>query len=548
MEITAARALVDALVSEGVDAIFGIPGTHDLSIWDAFQDQAGVRRILPRHEDSGALMVNGYARASGRPGVFVAAAGPGVTNTISALGTAYVDSVPMLLIATELGQKVAGRQLGHIHDVNDQLGMLRHVSGWATRVTSIAEASSAVHVAMARLRTERPRPIAIETPTDVLDMKGEAPTSRKISVSSRAADPGAVEEAARLLEGARSPVILAGGGAVEAAALVVDLAERLAAPVLTTSMGIGIIPDDHPLSVGTGFDLQDSLTGELENADVVLVIGTRFTTYVTRNGKLKIPGKIVQVDLDVEEIGKVYPAELGLLGHSQVILKQLQSALRVDRRKDAAFKLDLRPEKNARRAKLREAFPLEMGLAAQVTDALPRDAIIGCDMTGLAYWLRRVGIAYQPRSILYPVIYAGLGTGLPFAIGAQVAYPERKVVSISGDAGFQFSCHELATAVQLGMAFPVVVVNDNGYQALRPRQMKLYGRMPDTDLKNPDFVAFAKSYGADGERVGPDELGAAITRAFKSKRMTVIEVPAVMKHPEAVGAKMSAQAVPLRGK
>lgn len=544
MESTAAQAIASALAAEGVDTVVGIPGTHNLGVWDALADMDDIRTVVPRHEDGGAMISNGYARASGRPGVFLAAAGPGVTNTLTALNTAYVDSVPMLLLATELSTTVAGRQLGYIHDINDQLGVMSHVAGWAVRIPDGGQAAPTVHAAMARLRSERPRPIVVEAPTDVLDQPGSDDVG-PIHVAGRGSDPEAVLRAARLLQGARHPVILAGGGAVAAADKIVELAERLAAPVLTTSMGLGIVPDDHPLSVGSGFDLADSFLGELRAADVVLVVGTRFTQYVTRAGKLAIPGRIIQIDIDIAEIGKVYPAELALLGHADVILGQLGEVLAVDRRDDASYRIDVSEEKGVRRDALREAFPLEMGLVDSVVGSLPRDAILGCDMTGLAYWIRRVGIAYRPRSILYPVINAGLGTGLPFAIGAKLAYPDRPVVAVAGDAGFQFNVQELATAVELGMAFPIVIVNDNGFQALRPRQTKVYGRAVNSDLANPDFAALARAYGAEGQKVAADELGAAVTAALQAGRMTVIEVPAVMKHPEAVGPFISTTPSPL---
>jgi thiamine pyrophosphate-dependent acetolactate synthase large subunit-like protein len=546
-ELTAAEAIVAALEAEGVDAIFGIPGVHNLPIYDALADRPKIRRITPRHEDGAALMANGYARASGRPGVCLAAAGPGVTNTITGLATAYGDSIPLLLIAAQIPSKSIGRELGELHDINDQLGIVRVVTSWATRIQDAPDAARSVHAAMAQLRGERPRPVSIETPIDLLSARGVPTTAGPFPIARQSADSAAIERVARLLESASSPAILVGGGAVDAAESVVELAERVGAPVLTTSMGLGIIPDDHPLCLGTGFDLQDAFIGTLAEADLVLAIGTRFTSYTTRGGKLRFSGRLVHVDIDPKEIGKFYAPDEALLGHAEVIVPHILEALGADRRRAGEPVRDLRAERQRRRDELREAFPLEVGLVESVRSAVPRDGLLALDMTGLSYWIRRVGIAYRPRTILYPLAYGGLGFGLPCAIGAQVAKPDRKVVAVCGDAGFQFSVQELATAVQLGQSFPIVIVNDGGYSALRPRQKRIFGRTVESDLKNPDFMQLARAYGADGVQVSPEELGPALAEALEADRMTILEVPVELRHPEAAASKISNQPVAIGG-
>jgi len=538
--LTGGQAIVKALVAEGVEAVFGIPGVHNLPIYDALADQPQIRRITTRHEAGASFMADGYARSTGKVGVCIAAAGPGVINTLAGVGTSYVDSVPVMLFASQIPSTNMNRDLGELHDVKDQLSMVEQVTGWSTSIASPENAGWAVHEGMKRIRGMRPRPVGIQVPIDILSATAEVPETAPVPVSKAAAPAEVVKDGAALVDQCKDIVILVGGGAVDAGPEVIELAERLRAQVICTSMGLGTVPDDHPLSLGGGFDLAGTLEKRLGGAELVIAIGTRFTFYTTKGRTLKLGGKLLQIDIDAAEVGKHFRPDVALIGDAATVLRQLLSSLKTDGRgvKDS-LESDIAELRERGRQALRDLFPLEMGLAEAVRRAVPRDGIMAMDMTGLAYWLKRNAVAYQPRTVLYPVIFGTLGYALPASIGAQIANPDKKVVAICGDAGFQFSVQELATAVQYGLHFPIVIVNDHGYSAIRNRQKRWFKRAVEGELKNPDFQALARAYGCNAENVPPEGLEEALKRAFASDRMTIIEVNADLTHPEGIPARLA---------
>ena len=327
--MTGGQAVVAALQAEGVRAVFGIPGMHTLHLYEALRTAPTIRHFTTRHEQGAAFMADGYARATGEPGVCLAITGPGATNTLTALGNAYCDSSPVFCITSEIATGHIGQGYEVFHELRDQLGLFAGVTAWNERAASVAEIPGAVHRAMVALRTGRPRPAHLEIPIDVLAATGEVEIAAPAAVERPAADPGQVAAAAALLARARFPLIYAGGGvnSAGASAALVSLAERLGAPVLTTFTGKGAIPEDHPLSLGCGPWRRGLIADFLARADLLLVVGARLAQVETQDWTLPLPKTLVHVDIDPTVIGRHYPATVGVVGDARRALEQITAAL-----------------------------------------------------------------------------------------------------------------------------------------------------------------------------------------------------------------------------
>ena len=325
--MTGGEAVAAALAAHGVDTVFGLPGAHNLSLYDALIE-APIRHVLARHEQGAAFMADGYARACGRPGVCVVTSGPAALNTITSLGTAYSDSSPVLCIASQIPAAGIGKEKGYLHECSDQLACFRPVTGWCGRADSVAAIPGLLREAFASMSSGRPRPAALEIPCDVLDASGEAEIGGPIQVERLQPGDAAVEEAAAALREAESPVIWAGGGVIAsgASAELRQLAETLQAPVFTTVLGKGAFPEDHPLAAGTAI-LHPLAQEFLARRDVVLAVGTRFTEEETSGWRLRLPETLIHLDVDAGEIGRNYPASAALVGDARESLRALVDRL-----------------------------------------------------------------------------------------------------------------------------------------------------------------------------------------------------------------------------
>lgn len=525
--VTGGAAVVKALRAEGVDTIFGIPAAHIIYIYDAFLDEPGIRRILARHEQGAAFMADGYARATGRPGVVIVTDGPGVTNTATAVSEAYVDSIPLLVISSQTATPYVGQERGNLHEMKDQSAFMRSVTGAQYSVRRVADIPHVIHAAMRAFQTERPRPVHIEIPTDVLSATEEVVFAPPETYPRQVADEAVLDQAADLLRTAQRPLIYAGGGVVASGAEkeLLRLAQVLDAPVMTTIMGKGAIPEDHPLSLGPSRRLPPAGRALVAESDVLLAIGTKLGAMATENWKLPLPGNLIHVDIDPTVIGASYPTRLGVVGDAKVVLEQLLVRL---------TDLPPRPSREeqvgeANRQRLRQLWrrtPQHMRILTALRNALDRNAIVAWDMTLVGYVSTDHFPVYQSRSYLYPWTSGTLGFGLPAAIGAKVGQPGAQVVSISGDGGFLFTGEELAAAVQHRLPVVSVVLNDQCYSAVkRLHEAEFPGRAADVMLSRVDYVKLAEAYGAEARRVPPDELGAAIAEALRRSGPVLIEVP-----------------------
>ena len=530
MRITGGEAVVRSLAAHDVDTVFGIPGTHNLGIYEALRAAGGIRHILARHEQGAAFMADGYARASGEVGVCISTTGPAALNTLASLGTAFSDSSPVLCIASQIPAEGIGLDKGYLHECQDQLGSFAPVTKWRARADTVESIPGVMREAFAQMLSGRPRPTAVEIPCDTLDESDEVTMPAPAAVDRPAPDPEQVERAARLLRAARRPVIWAGGGVISssAGAEVRRLAERLQAPIFTTVLGKGAIADDHPLSAGATI-LHPAARAFLAESDLMLAVGTRFTEEETDRWDLCLPDSLIHIDIDPEEIDRNYPATVGVVGDARAALQLINSQLQNLGRQDSGCAADI--------AKLREKVwrycqaraPEGVELVQTLRKALPRETIIVSDLTVAAYWCRRLLDIYEPRTNIYPWGFCTLGFGLPAAIGAKVARPDRPVVVLCGDGGFLFNCQELAAAVQFDVPIITLVFNDSAYGVLKPQQMARYGHAHAVDVVNPDFVALAGAFGIDGCRVTSiEQLGPAVAKAIEADRSALIELPGTL--------------------
>jgi acetolactate synthase-1/2/3 large subunit len=526
--------VVEALRAEGVRHIFGIPGVHNLAIYDALLRDGGPSHVLARHEQGAAFMADGYARASGEPGVVLVTTGPGATNTLTPLAESYASSVPVVVVMSDIASALVGRDVGALHEVPGQIDCFRPVCRMAESLTDAGDIPGTIAGAFELLRTGRPGPVAISIPHDLLGARTEGAV--------RAGSPGRrppchqadVVEAARRLGAAERPLIVAGGGVVAAGASeeLAALARRLGAPVITTVMGRGAISETDPLWLGV-LPNRRATAPVFEAADVVLAVGCRFAARSTQGLLLNLAFRpdqvLIHLDLDPGVIGKLYKPELALVGDARDGLARLGAALGEARARRGWEGVPL--------AALREAAgprytPALRELIGTLRRSLPPEAIVVNDQTCLNYWMEWFFPVLLPRTFLYPIGSATLGYALPAAIGARFARPDRPVVAVVGDGGFLFSVNELATAVKYRLPVVILLLNDDRYGAIKWLQESMFGAWGETELANPDFPALARAFGAAGELL-PDvtALPGALARALAASGPTVLELRMTIEPP-----------------
>ncbi len=533
MRMTGGEAVVRSLKAHGVDTVFGIPGTHNLGIYDALRETSGIRHILARHEQGAAFMADGYARASGKVGVCLSTTGPAALNTLASLGTAYSDSSPVLCIASEIPAEGIGLNKGYLHECEDQLGSFAPVTKWRALADTVESIPGVMREAFAQTQSGRPRPVAVEIPCDTLDESEDMSILAAAGVSRTVPEPEQVEQAAALLREARRPVIWAGGGVIGsgAGAELQQLAERLQAPIFTTVLGKGAVADDHPLAAGATI-LHPAGREFVAECDVMLAVGTRFTEEESDRWGLRLPDTLIHIEIDPEEIDRNYAATLGVVGDARAALQLVNGQLRDVRREGDSIAEEVATLRQKVWHYCQERAPEGVELVQTLRKALPRETILVSDLTVAAYWCRRMLDIYEPRTNIYPWGFCTLGFGLPAAIGAKVARPDRPVVVLCGDGGFMFNCQELAAAVQFDVPIITLVFNDEAYGVLRPQQEARYGAAHAVDVVNPDFMGLAAAFGVDGCRVESiEQLGPAVTKAIEADRSALIELPGSLPWP-----------------
>jgi acetolactate synthase-1/2/3 large subunit len=527
-----AHALVESLQAEGVSTLFGIPGVGTLAVYDAFLDHPSLRHIEVRHEQGAVFMADGYARASGEVGVAFTSGGPGALNTLTAMATAFNDSVPVLHVVNENPPAVRRKGLGHFHDISDQLGVFRPVTGFTQQVALADEIPAAIHQAMFSLRNRRPRPAMVEIVGEALSAGTRAEIPPRAQTMPHPPEAGAVKAAAELLVGSERPVIWAGGGiaTVEASRELQRVAERLGAPVITTQKGKGGFPSDHPLHIGNWAN-ELPVRHLLAASDSMLAVGTRFSYFPTGGWSLRVPERLVQIDLDPTEIGRNYRATVGVVGDAELSLRSLAEALDSEGYEGGSWRR-AEVEDCLRQITAALGHPIEIDVLDQIRATLPTDALVFNDPTTIVFWARSYWTSQLPRTWFVPSGFGTLGYSLPAAIGAKVARPNAVSIAIVGDAGVMFTIQDLMTAVQEKIAVIVMVFNDFGYGVERRHQDHLYGRRSGVDILPPDFVGLARSFGARAVSVTDlSKVGSTLESMLDADGPVLIEVPNEFRHP-----------------
>ena len=533
-QVSGAESLVQSLVNHGVDTVFGLPGVQIMPIFDALHGHPEVRVVNVRHEQAAAYMADGYARTSGKPGVALVVPGPGALNAAGALGTAYSASSPVLLISGQIGTGDLGRRRGVLHEVDDQLEVFRPLTKWSHRVMEADGIPDAVRRAFHELCTGRPRPVELELPPDVLTAPAPEGDKGRDAYAPPVPSQEAIAEAAQLLSEARRVLIWAGGGAVRSHAgeELAAVAELLGAPVVTTPEGKGAIPEDHPLSMGACYSNFGPARWLAPQADVVLAVGTRFTLPMTGPWSLRPPQALVQIDIDPEEVGQSYPAQVELVGDARLALAALRERLQGAQCASSWMQEEFQAARLQAEQEVHELTSFQLPIVKALRQEMDRDAVLVSGVTNVAYWANLAYPVYEPDTYLTSSYFATLGFAFPTALGAKVARPEQQVVALTGDGGFLYDVGELATAVQHGINVVVVVFNDNAFGAsLNDQQTRYEGRVIGTQLHNPDFVKLAESFGAVGMRAQPEEFGPALRQALDAQRPVLLEVPIPTRTP-----------------
>jgi thiamine pyrophosphate-dependent acetolactate synthase large subunit-like protein len=512
-------AVVETLAAHGVDTVFGIPGTHNLELYRHLA-ACGIRPVTPRHEQGAGYAAEGYARVSGRPGVMLTTSGPGLTNAMTAAAAAYAESQPMLVVSPGVPTGTEGGDLGMLHETKDSSAAMGNLVRWSRRVTTPEEAADAVTEAFAAFRGTRPRPVHVEIPVDVLEQPwGGSPWVGAATVPP-VPDAADVRRAAALLARARRPLVIAGGGAVDAAAEVRAVAEALGAPVATTVNGKGVLDESHALAVGAAVRLR-VLQKAAADSDALLVVGSELGDSDLWEGRIRAEA-VIRCDIEPGQLHKNCRADVALLGDAATTLRALLAALpaRPPAERSAA---DLR---DACRAEARTDAGSYEEINAAVRAGVPADGTLAGDSSQVTY----LGSVHffdipAPRRFCYTPGYATLGYGLPAAIGAALARPAAPVVALVGDGAFMFCVQELATAVDLRLPLPIVVVDNGGYGEIRDQQASRSIPPVGVDLPAPDLVALAAAFGAHGVRAAdPGALTALVADALSADRPTLIHL------------------------
>jgi 5-guanidino-2-oxopentanoate decarboxylase len=522
---TCAEAVMKLLSAYEVDTVFGMAGTMTVELYRGMAI-AGIRHVQCRNEQGASLMADGYARATGKPGVCTIIAGPGVTNAATGIAQAYCDSQPMLVLSGACATLTQGKGWGAIHELDDQSAVTAGFTAFSAMIRYPEELPELLARAFAVFRGSRPRPVHLSLPRDVLPVPVEGNWKTRRAPSLPMPDPAAIDEAADRLAQAKRPLILVGGGALGTRKALIDIAERLGAPVLSTNAGKGILPYSHPLSLGCSI-LQEASQKALADADVVLLVGSQVGPGDHFLPKLEISGEIIRIDIDPSELTAVYSAAVPIQADARAAMLALSSALSsrklTTQRSQGESRVREILARNA--AKLTDLEKLHGRVWDTVRSVLPTDAIVMGDASQIVY----TGCFAMPmemeRCWYYSGTYCALGVALPMAVGAKIGAPHRPVIAVAGDGGIMFTVNELATAVEERLALPVIVWNNDALREIvdqmDQRQIPRIGVEP----KSPDFVRLAESLGCHAMRAASaDHLAQSLRGALVADRPTLIEI------------------------
>ena len=515
------EAIVSGLIAHGVDTVFGLPGAQIYGLFDAFQ-QAQMKVIGARHEQACGYMAYGYARSTGRPGVFSVVPGPGVLNAGAALLTAFGANVPVLCLTGQVPVPFLGKGRGHLHEMPDQLATLRTFVKWAERIEYPDAAPTLVSRAFQEMLSGRRGPVALEMPWDVFTERAETGAAKPLEgFPAPLPDPERVKAAAALIANSKTPMIFVGSGAIDARDEIVELAELIDAPVVAFRSGRGIVSNAHELglTMAAAYRLWPK-------TDLMIGIGTRMELPTMTRWPFRPDGlKSIRVDIDPSEMRRFTP-DAAVVADARAGTKELLQAVRkTGYKKTSGRRTAIREASKAALQEIQQVQP-QMAYLNILREVLPDNAIVTDELSqvGFASWYGFP--VYEPRTFISSGYQGTLGSGFPTALGAKVANPDRPVVAITGDGGFMFGVQELATAVQFNIGVVTLVFNNNSYGNVRRDQRERFeGRVVASDLVNPDFVKLAESFGVGAARVtSPEVFRPALEKALAHGRPYLIDI------------------------
>jgi acetolactate synthase-1/2/3 large subunit len=519
--LTSADAVVGSLIAHGVDTVFAIPGVQTYHLFDAFHRNAEhIRVIGPRHEQTTAYMAFGYAKSTGREGVYSVVPGPGILNAGAALCSAYGASTPILCLTGQVPSEFIGSGKGHLHELPDQLATLRTLTKWAARIEHPTQAADLTAEAFKQMRTGRPRPVALEMPWEVFGQQAMLPApAAPLSFAPLAPDPADIDRAVALLREAKHPMILVGSGAMAAGREVLALAERLQAPIVSFRGGRGVTSDEHPLTLTCAAGYQ-----RWAHTDVVIGIGSRLELQWFRWPRPPQPMKVINIDVDPSQTARLRP-DVAVVSDAALGARALDAALADAGVQRASRHDEFQALKDRTWAAVQKIQP-QLDYLKAIRAALPRDGFFVeeiCQAGFASYYGLPI---YEPRTFVTCGHQGTLGFGFPTALGVKAGNPDKAVVAITGDGGFMFGMQDLATAAQYNLGVVTVLFDNGAYgNVLRDQKRVFAGRVIGAELRNPDFVKLAESFGVHGVRANtPADLQREIALAIDRNAPALIVV------------------------
>ncbi len=522
------EAIVQSLLQNGVDTVFGIPGAQTYPIFDALaRVQSRIRTVGARHEQAAAYMAYGYAKSLGRPGIYSVVPGPGVLNTMAALCTAWGANVPVLCLTGQIPREALGKLRGHLHELPDQIATLKTLTKWSVRIQRVSDAPEVINEAFKIMNSGRPGPVSVEMCWDDMaqnEMVGILPPAELDPLSP--VKKSEIESAVKLIKDAKNPIILLGSGALHAREAVLELAEILQAPVGAFRGGRGIVSEDHELGVSSvaAHDLW-------RDSDVLIGIGTRLEMpYMRWSNPMGAvvnplaPPHLVRIDIDPSEMTRLVP-HAGIVADSDVGARALAKALKAHYKSKTTAISDIAYSKNWANQKVQEIKP-HVDYLKVIREALPRDGFFVEEISQIGFASQFAFPVYEPRTYVTCGFQGNLGFGFQAALGVKVANPDKVVISVTGDGGFMFGVQELATAAQEDIGLITIIMNNSAFANVRRDMRRIYKRPPiGSDLKNPDFVALSEAFGIKACAVeDPAGLEGALKKAIEDGEPAVIEV------------------------
>ncbi|TSA18697.1 MAG: hypothetical protein D4R74_00785 [Betaproteobacteria bacterium] len=521
-QLSTGQVIARSLVRNGVDTIFGIPGAHTYDLIDALHEYGDkIRFIVNRHEQGSGYMAYGYAKSTGRVGAFTCVPGPGVLNAGAALCTAYGANAPVLCLTGNIQSHNIGRGRGILHELPDQLAILRGLTKWSERINHPTEAPAVMGEAFKQLASGRPRPVAVETPWDVFGARALVNLDVPMDVAPPPEpDPDAIARAVALLQNAKNPMITVGSGAIAARAEVQQLALLLQAPVTAHRSGRGIVGEDSAYGFSCGAGYKPWLA-----TDVLLGIGSRLELQYLRWIKIPAGVKVIRIDIDPTEMVRLKP-DVGIVTDAKLGARALVDALSAVAAKRPSREQEFKAIKSQFRQEIQRVQP-QMDFLNAIREVLPRDGFFVEEISQVGFTSRFGFPVYEPRTFVTGGYQDNVGFGFMSALGVKIANPDKPVVSVTGDGGFMFGVMELATAVKYDINLVTIVFNNSSYGNVLRDQRNVYkGREIGSSLTNPDFVKLAASFGATAYLAKtPAQLKTALEKGFAQTGPVLIEVP-----------------------